>query len=410
MHFNLITTLALAGVVLLVGEWLRRVLPPLSRYNVPGPVIGGLVVAMAALALRHWRLAEPTFDDALREPLQNAFFSTIGFGASYTLLRRGGGLVAALLALTLIGGVLQNLVGAGLATALGQSPLFGVLCGSVTLTGGPATGLAFAPDFVEAGVPGAAAISLAAAMSGIVAAGVLGAPLGTLLVHRQRVAQVLEPGPPQAAGGPTGKASLDDAAQVQRTWATRELVDVYALIKGVAFIVLAVALGAVVSQWLTDHRVKLPSYIGAMLVAVAVRNIDDATGWLGAPQRAIELLGGVALAFFLALALMSLDLSVLSAVALPLVVILLAQIVLMAALCAWPVYALLGRDYDAAVTTAGFYGFMIGTTPVAVASMESLVERYGPSPRAFLAVPIVGAFLLDFVNAILIQWSLNISS
>ncbi len=401
MHLSAIHTLALGGLVLLAGEWLRRAVPPLARYNVPGPVIGGLAISLVALAVRHWQLAELEFDDALREPLQNAFFTTIGFGASYTLLRRGGPLVAGLLGLTVVGGILQNVVGASLAAAMGQPPLLGVLCGSVTLTGGPATGLAFAPDFAAAGVPGADAIALAAAMGGIVAAGLIGAPLGTFLIER-----------PRLAGGATTDANhaagVIDAPAADRKTPPADSRDALALIKAAAFILLAMWLGSWVSAWLTAHGVKLPSYIGAMIVAATIRNLDDAGSWFKTPHRAIDDLGVVALAFFLAVALMMLDLRQLSAVAVPLAAILGVQIVLMAALCVWPVFPLLGRDYDAAVVTSGFYGFMIGTTPVAVANMDSLVRRYCPSPRAFLAVPIVGAFLLDFVNALLIQGSLNI--
>lgn len=408
MHLNALSTLALSGLVLLLGEWLRRVVRPLTRYNVPGPVVGGLVVALAVLAVRHWRWAEISFDVALREPLQNAFFSTIGFGASYMLLRRGGALVAGLLALTLMGAVLQNIVGAALASAMGQPPLLGVLCGSVTLTGGPSTGLGFAESFVEAGVPGAAAIALAAAMGGIVAAGAIGAPLGTFLIERRRkIAGAADKAMPETASIEL-RQELTSSAAMQDPESRSNSINAYALIKAIAFILLAIVLGAWISQWLTDHRVKLPSYIGAMIVAVVVRNFDDATGLLGVPRQAIELVGGVALAFFLALALMALDLRDLAGVAAPLAAILTVQVVLMAALCAVLVFPLMGRDYDAAVITSGYFGFMIGTTPVAMASMESLVRRYGPSPRAFLAVPIVGAFLLDFVNALLIEGCLRI--
>jgi ESS family glutamate:Na+ symporter len=408
MHFNALTTLALAGLVLLLGEWLRRVVPLLARYNVPGPVMGGLIVALATLVARHWRWAEPSFDDSLREPLQNAFFSTIGFGAGFTLLLRGGALVTGLLALTLIGGILQNVVGGTLAVAMGQPALLGVLCGSVTLTGGPSTGLAFAPDFVDAGVAGAAAIALAAAMGGIIAAGVIGAPLGTFLIERTRTTVRGGKSSLPSAAGATDRPDGIATAGPRPPDVFFPPIEALSVMKSLALVVLAIVLGAQISHWLTAHHVKLPSYIGAMIVAVVIRNFDDATGWVGVPQRAIGLVGDVALAYFLALALMVLDLRDLSAVAAPMFAILTVQILLMTVLCAWPVFPLLGRDYDAAVVTSGFFGFMIGTTPVAVANMEALVQRYGPSPRAFLAVPIVGAFLLDFVNALLINSSLSI--
>ena len=403
-------TLALGGAMLLVGQIVRRAVPPLARYNVPGPVIGGLLAAAAVYASRvaasRWGWDELVLDDGFRTPAQNAFFTAIGFGASYALLKRGGLLVAGLLALTAIGAVLQNAVGAGLATTMGQPALLGVLCGSVTLTGGPATGLAFAPDFERAGVVGADVIALTAAMAGIIVAGILGAPLGTLLIAR-RPRQKETSGPPAPAASDVVEDRFPPREVAVPAGEDRGS---FVLIKMAAFILIAMWIGGGLSVWLEEQGIKLPSYIGAMIVAATVRNLDDATGWFGISPRVMDDLGNLALAFFLVVALMTLELWKLSAVAVPLGVILAVQIVLMALVCAWPVFQLMGRDYDAAVITSGYYGFMIGTTPVAMANMDSLVRRFGPSPRAFLVVPIVGTIFLDFVNALLIQASLDVLS
>jgi ESS family glutamate:Na+ symporter len=400
-------TLALGGAMLLVGQAVRRAVPPLARYNVPGPVIGGLIAAAAVYAStigeQRWEWDRLVLDDGFRVPAQNAFFTAIGFGASYALLKRGGQLVAGLLALTAVGAVLQNVVGASLATIMGQPALLGVLCGSVTLTGGPATGLAFAEKFKEAGVSGADVIALTAAMTGIIVAGMIGAPLGTLLIERR--ARKVRAGTSTLAASDLVEALLPPREVAVPPGEDRGS---FVLIKMAAYVLIAMWIGGGLSLWLDEHGMNLPSYIGAMLVAAAVRNVDDATGWFGISPRVMDDLGNLALAFFLVVALMTLELWKLSAVAVPLAVILTVQIVLMALLCAWPVFRLMGRNYDAAVITSGYYGFMIGTTPVAMANMDSLVRRYGPSPRAFLVVPIVGTIILDFMNVLLIETSIQL--
>jgi ESS family glutamate:Na+ symporter len=409
LNLDPIHTLAFGGVVLAVGYALRRAIPVLARYNLPAPVIGGLLVSVAVLVARRWDRTPFQFDTALRDPLMIAFFTTIGFGASFGLLKKGGPLVLLFFALSTFAAVLQNVAGAAAAAAMGQPPLFGVLCGSVTLTGGPATGLAFAPQFEAAGVAGAGPIAVASAMGGIVAGGIIGAPIGTLLIerlHRQRAATT-NPGPPAPAAEAVVEAQLP--GPVEQVPAGEDM-ESYVLLKSVGVILVAMWAGSWVGAAITALGVTLPAYIGAMLVAAVMRNFDDATGWLGLSQRAIDEIGNVALSFFLVVALMTLELWRLAAVALPLLVVLAVQVGLVAALCFWPVFPWMGRDYDAAVTAGGFVGFMMGTTANAMANMDALARRYGPAPRAFLVVPMVGAFFIDFTNAVLIQACLNIFS
>jgi ESS family glutamate:Na+ symporter len=386
--------MAAAGLVLLAGQILTRRLGVLARHNIPAPVVGGLLVALLAAALRLSGREGVAFDTTLQAPLMIAFFTSIGFGASASLLRRGGPALFVLLALATAGAVVQNLAGAAVAVALGESPLLGVLAGSLTLTGGPATALAFAPLFEEAGVRGAATLATAAAVAGIVTAGILGNPLGTRLIERRG----LRPGTP--AGGP---GAGDAAAPPPRPSASGP-----ALVRALVAVLLAMAAGAWLSRGIAAAGVTLPSYVGAMLVAAALRAVDDATGRLRLDTALVEDLGHVALSFFLAQALMSLRLWELGGLALPLVAILAVQVALMAPLCLGPAFRLMGRDYDAAVAASGFCGFMLGITANAMANMEALVERYGPAPRAFLVVPVVGAFFIDFTNAILITAFLNL--
>jgi len=403
MRLDLIQTLAFAGVMLFAGYGLKRLMPALTRYNIPAPVVGGLLVA-GVFALLH-ALGWPTlqFDTTLQTPLQNTFFASIGFGASILVLRRGGPLVLVMMVVASVAAVLQNVVGAGTASLLGQHPLLGVLAGSATLTGGPATGLAFAPLFEQAGVGGAATLAVASAMTGIVAGGLLGGPIATYLLQ-QRPAWI----PAEAATRRLAQYVEDQTAEPMATAPVGEDVQAYGLLKHLILLAASVGAGVWVSAGIAALGVTLPSYIGAMIVAAIVRNLDDRTGLIGMSQRTVDDLGEVALALFLVMALMTLRLWELAGVVVPLFVILSMQVALVAALCLWVVPRFLGRDYDAVVMAGGFCGFMLGTTANAMANMGALVERYGPAPKAYLVVPLVGAFGIDFVNGLLITAFINL--
>jgi ESS family glutamate:Na+ symporter len=403
MKLDLVQTVAFAGVFLFVGYGLKKLIPLLARYNIPAPVAGGLPVAVF-LTLAHGRNWTPlTFDTVLQVPLQNAFFTSVGFGASVALLRRGGPLVVLFLVLSSVFAAAQNIVGGLVAMALGQHPLMGVLAGSVTLTGGPATGLAFAPLFEAAGVTAASTLAVAAAMVGIVSGGLLGGPIGTYLIERH----ARRPVPVTPAGTMANVAEAQVPEPIITTPAGED-VEAYSLLKHIVVMMAAMWFGAWVSAWITSMGVTLPGYIGAMIVAALFRNFDDVTGVMRLSQRTIDDLGAVSLSLFLVLALMTLRLWELAGLVIPLVVVLAVQVALIAAACLTLVPRVMGRDYDAAVMSGGFCGFMLGTTANAMANMGALVERYGPSPKAYLVVPLVGAFFLDFVNALVITFFLNL--
>jgi ESS family glutamate:Na+ symporter len=404
---DLINTVAFGGAVLFVGHRVRSVIPMLARYNVPAPVIGGLLVALIVLVARRRGVELVAFDTRLQVPFMIAFFTTIGFGASLALLKVGGPQVLLFFLLSTVLAVTQNVVGVVIAMALGMHPLFGVLNGSVTLTGGPATGLAFAPVFERAGVPGAAAVAIAAAMVGIVSGGLIGGPVGTVLIARHRLRR--RRGASHAEDPPLATQIVEDQLREPQAAAPPgEDKESYTLLKALVVILVAMWIGSGVSAWFTRLGFTLPAYIGAMLVAAVVRNLDDATGMIGLSQRTIDDLGNVALSLFLVLALMTLRLWELAGLALPMVAILAVQVALIAAVCFWPLFRLMGRDYDAAVMAGGLCGFMLGTTANAMANMEALVDRYGPAPRAFLVVPMVGAFFIDFANAVIITLCVNL--
>jgi ESS family glutamate:Na+ symporter len=409
IRLDFVNTLAAAGLVLFAGYAIQRRVGVLSRFNIPAPVVGGLLVALAITLLRASGQQPVAFDTTLQAPMMIAFFTSIGFGASLPLLRAGGPAVAIFLGLATLVAVLQNLVGAGVAAALGVPPLLGVLAGSVTLTGGPATGLAFAPLFEAEGVSGAATLAVAAAMVGIVAGGIVGGPIGTWLIEKAG----LRPAAPAARPSPAPAVPAGDLvlaggpADHEPAVTAGDDPGAHALLKGVVSLLAAMAAGSWISAGFTALGVTLPAYIGAMLAAAALRNLDDVTGWIRLPHRLLDDLGNAALALFIAMALMTLKLWEIANLALPLAVILLAQVALIALVSLFLVARLMGRDYDAAVMSSGFVGFMLGTTANAMANMGVLVERYGPAPRAYLVVPMVGAFFIDFTNALIITACLN---
>jgi ESS family glutamate:Na+ symporter len=401
LELDFVQTLAFAGIALLLGEGLRRVVPVLARYNLPAPVLGGLAVALAVLVARGQGVTLVQFDTTLQSPLMIAFFTTIGFGASLSLLKVGGPQVLRFFLLATIFAVLQNVVGILVALGFGLHPLFGVLAGSVTLTGGPATGLAFAPLFEEAGVIGASSVAIAVAIGGIVAGGLVGGPAGTLLIERGRIPT------PRRGGRGSIEVALVETEVETTVHASTDDDDAWPVVRNLVAILVAMWVGAWVSQGFAALGMTLPAYIGAMLVAAAIRNLDDVTGWFGLSHRFVNTFGIVTLTLFLVMALMTLKLWELAGLVLPLVAILAVQVVI-AALVAVPVFRLMGRNYEAAVMSGGFIGFMLGTTANAMAVMRALAERYGPAPRAFLVAPIVGAFFIDFTNAIIITLFLNL--
>jgi ESS family glutamate:Na+ symporter len=407
---DFVNTLAAAGLVLFAGYALQRRVPLLSRYNVPAPVVGGLLVAVAVSLLRVFGHEPVRFDTTLQSPLMIAFFTSIGFGASLALLRSGGPAVALFLGLSTVAAVAQNLAGGAVASALGVPPLLGVLAGSVALTGGPATALAFAPLFEQAGIAGAATLGVASAMVGIVSGGILGGPIGTFLIERRRLrpaGRAVTPADPEAVTAGDAVLALGPPDPVPPALAGEDP-GARALLKGVVSLLVAMAVGSWIGAGFTAAGLTLPAYIGAMLAAAALRNLDDVTGWIRLPHRLLDDLGNAALALFIAMALMTLRLWEIANLALPLAVILAAQVSLIALLCFWPTFRLMGRDYDAAVMSSGFCGFMLGTTANAMANMGVLTEKYGPAPRAYLVVPMVGAFFIDFTNAVIITAFLNL--
>jgi ESS family glutamate:Na+ symporter len=397
LSLDLIQTLAVGAVALFLGMTILRRVPLLRRYNIPAAVVGGLVVAVTIFVSRELNWVGVQFDTTLQAPLMTAFFTAIGLSASVSLLRTGSRQALVFLALAAFLAVVQSLIGIATAVAFGQSPLLGVLMGPAALAGGPATALAFAPQFAAVGVESAETVAIAAAMAGIVLGGLVGGPVATRLLERNNLRaspQVVAP----------------DEAQPIESQATSEESDVVDVLKGITVLLVAMGIGAWLGGVMKAAGLTLPGYVGAMIIGALIRNVDDFTGWLKIPQRITERAGVVCLTLFLAVALMNLRLWELTSIALPLLVNLFVQVIVIALFCWFVVYKVMGRDYDAAVMSGGFAGFMLGTTANAMAVMRTIVERFGPSPRAFLVAPIVGAFFIDFTNALVITTFLNLLS
>ena len=405
LKLNAVQVVALACFGLVAGVWIKKRLPVLDRLNIPSSIVGGLMYAVLALILRdRWLNLE--MDMVLRDILMVAFFTTIGMSASLRLVKEGGVQVVWFFAIATVGAVLQNVLGVGLARVFGLDPLLGIVAGSVALTGGPATALAFGKTFEQLGVEGATTLGIASATFGITAGGLVGGHIGGSLIRRFRLtpaSSMPRPADPAAeaeaiayeGGSPvaiaTAPAMTDESVSEQS-----------ALMNSVIAIAIAMGLGSIVSMGFERAGVILPAYVGAMMAAAVIRNLDDRRAAPVISEQHVETIGNIALYVFIVMALLTLRLWELVHLALPMVVMLVAQVALVWLMCVTLCYRLMGRDYDSAVMAGGFTGFMLGTTANAMACMGVLTEKYGPAPRAFIVVPIVGAFLIDFTNALII--------
>jgi len=421
------TLLGLAIPVILLGEVLARRIGWLGRSNIPAPIMGGLLVALALLLidelrpgavvlqgstalpvwlwpiLPQWSMAAPNPVDVER-PFLILFFTCIGLNASWAVARRGGLPLLVFLGLATGFAVIQSVSGVLTALALGESPLLGIMSSTVSLMGGFGTSAGFAPEFQKAGLEGAAAIGVAAAAFGVIAGGLIAGPIAGRLMAKKVFRE--KPGArADGAAGLTAEASshrgflgeMWDLARQGRSLALHLLV-LGACLK----------LGAFLSVAIQQAGITFPVYMGSMLVAALVRNLHDGLrgSWLSSERT--DAIATVSLTWLLTVVMIDLRLNQLAHAALPMLVILAVQVVLIAAFAYWIVFPVMGRDYEAATMSAGVIGFGLGATSNAVATMRVLASRFGPAPRAFLIVTVVGAFLIDFTNALLITTALNL--
>lgn len=389
-HLDVYGTLVAATLVLLLGRKLVKSVPFLERYTIPEPVAGGLLVAILLLVLKSFLDWEISFDLSLKDPLMLAFFATIGLNANLASLKAGG--KALLVFVFVVVGLLlvQNTVGIALAEMLGLDPLMGLLAGSITLSGGHGTGAAWGKTFVENyGFTSASEVAMACATFGLVLGGLIGGPVARFLIRN-----IPTPG--------LGAEEHDMPTAFEKP-TTGRMITSMVMLETIAMIAICLMAGTFLSGLLENTAFSLPTFVCVLFIGVILSNSLSMLGFYRVFDRAVSVLGNVSLSLFLAMALMSLKLWELASLALPMVVILGVQAGVMALYAIFVTFRVMGKNYDAAILAAGHCGFGLGATPTAIANMQAVTDRFGPSHLAFLVVPMVGAFFIDIVNAIVIK-------
>ncbi|MGI5088716.1 sodium/glutamate symporter [Treponema vincentii] len=390
--FDMYLTLGLAIVLYLLGSGIKAKVGVLQKYYIPAPVIGGTLFSIVMLIGHNMGLFSFTFDGNLKNFFMVVFFTTIGFLASVSALKKGGiGVILFLIAAVILV-IIQDGVGVALAKVFGLNPGIGLAAGSIPLTGGHGTSGAFGPYLEERGVSGATVVAIASATYGLVAGCVIGGPIAKRLKDKHNL--VCKEGDAQKA--------TQEQAEKDETLAQKGTMSEKSFFKAAAMIGIAMGVGGLITPLIKKAGLSLPAYLIPMLIAAIMRNVVDKTE-SKTPIDEIGIIGSVCLSFFLAIALMSMKLWELADLAIPLVVILLVQTVVMGLFAYFVTFNIMGRDYDAAVIATGHCGFGMGATPNAIANMEAFTSVNGFSTKAFLAVPLVGSLFIDFINAIVIQ-------
>ena len=395
LKFDLVSTVGLAALLLMFGEFLRRMFPALKRFCIPGAVLGGFAFSILALALKGMDVVTFKLDTTLQLPLMIAFFTTVGLGGSFGLIKKGGKALIIYLVGCWILAIMQNVVGVATAYMTGIHPLLGVMAGAVSLEGGMGAASAFGPTAEQLGASGAFVVAVAAATYGLISGGLIGGPLAKWLIERHKLPIV------------TSSDHLEELAEINENHG--KAIDGEKVLTMIALILVCMVLGALGSGKIKELTgFVLPGYVGAMLVAMIFRNINDAAPTVKLHDNSIDMIADVCLGLFLTMAMMSLKIWELSSLALPLIIILAVQTVFMLVYCAFILFPMLGRDYDAAVMCAGMIGHGLGATPNAVANMNAVSQRFGVvSRKAFLIVPLCGAVLIDIVAIPNIVWFIN---
>lgn len=385
----------IAVAVWLAGTYINSKLRVLQHYSIPVAVTGGLLCSLITTALFYLFDITVTFDTGLRNVLLLVFFSTIGLSARITLLKAGGKALVMLLLAAAVLLILQNATGVLIATALGGHPGYGLFGGSVSLAGGHGTAIAWGAVAEAAGLTGARELGIAFATFGLIAGGLIGGPIAERLIKKHKLRGSAE----TAAEGELAAAAAPSQPQIMPPMSA----SLYTLM----LLAICVQLGDTVNRFLFDHGVTLPGFLTAMLVGIVIANLADVFKFrLDSVSR--DRANEFSLQLFLAISLMSMQLWVLASAVGAILLVLFAQMTVIALFASLVVFRLMGRDYDAAVVAAGFAGLGMGATPVGIANMNAVTSKYGPSAKAFLIVPLVGAFFLDLLNAVVIKTFLDL--
>lgn len=392
LHLDMYQTLAIAVLVLLLGRFLKKKINFLEKFCIPAPVVGGLLFAILTCVLYGTGIAEVSFDDTLREVCMVFFFTSVGFQANLKVLKSGGKSLIVFLGLV-VGLILcQNFLAVGMSKVLNLDPLIGLCTGSIPMVGGHGTAGAFGPVLEDFNVSGATTLCTAAATFGLITGSLIGGPIGKSLVEKKNLI--------------TTAVAEDDSLLVEDEKKHTRHTSMYAA--AVFQLILAIGLGTIFSWLLTKTGMTFPIYIGAMIAAALFRNIGEYSGKFTIYMGEINDIGGICLSLFLGIAMITLKLWQLVALALPLVILLSVQVLLMFIFARFIVFNVMGRDYDAAVLAAGTCGFGMGATPNAMANMQAICDRYAPSVKAYLIIPLIGSLFADFLNSLIITFFINL--
>lgn len=387
INLSMIQTLAVAIFCYYLGQFLKRKINVLDKFCIPSPIIGGLIFAILNFALREFNLATVTLNVTLQDPFMLVFFTTVGLAASLKVLKKGGKAVImfSIAAVSLV--ILQDVVGIGLAKLIGANPLIGLLAGSVTMTGGHATGATWGKLFETTyGLSGAPAIAVAAATFGLIGGSLIGGPIGRKLIQKNDL---------HSTEIEVQEIDINEGHHIDK-------LNYKSLFDTLSIIFVCMGIGSLLEIVVGKTGIVLPSYLYAMMVACIVVNIGDVTKKYKINTKCIDALGNIGLNVFLSMALMNLRLWELKETAGPLLVILAGQTLLMFLFSYFITFRLMGKDYDAAVISAGHCGFGMGATPNGMANMDAVTSKFGMSTKAFFVLPVVGAFIVDFMNSTII--------
>ena len=392
IQIDMYQTLAVSVLVLVLGQFLKKKINFLEKFCIPAPVIGGLLFAVLTCVCYSLGIAEFTFDDTLREVCMVFFFTSVGFQANLKVLKSGGKSLFIFLGLVVVLIVAQNFLALGVSKVLHLDPLVGLCTGSIPMVGGHGTAGAFGPVLEDFDVQGATTICTAAATFGLIAGSLIGGPIGKRLIDRKKLLDTA--------------VAEDDSILVEDEKKHERHTNMYAA--AVFQLIIAVGIGTIISELLTKTGLTFPIYIGAMIAAAVIRNIGEYSGKFDIYMGEINNLGGICLSLFLGMAMITLKLWQLAELALPLIILLSAQLILMMLFTYFVVFNVMGRDYDAAVLSAGTCGFGMGATPNAMANMQAICDRYVPSVKAYLIIPLIGSLFADFLNSLVITFFINI--
>ncbi len=396
IQVNELESILTAIVVLFIGQFINSKVSFLKKYNIPEPIVGGLVVAIL-ITLLHLEGINITFHVTIQDLLMKMFFATVGLAASFKLLLKGGSRVLLFLGVCTVFIVIQNAVGVALTKAMGLNPLLGLIMGSITLSGGHGTGAAWSQTFLQDYGMHTLELSMACATFGLIMGGIIGGPIAQRLINKHKL---------KSSFGNSENHHIDHPDLITYSDKEQDRITAKSAIETLFILLICVASAAHIKTFIDSFHIawlNIPDFVYALFVGVFITNVSESTKIYKVKHETVDALGTISLSLFLAMALMSLHLWELLSLAMPMLIILAVQTVVLGLFAYFVTFRVMGGDYDAAVIAGGHCGFGMGATPTAVMNMGALVSRNGPSPQAFMIVPIVGAFFIDITNLIVLQ-------